>query len=57
MIDGKSRISANSSTGKYCPCLGVPTGWAFQGSIMPFECLGVVGEGQMSGLQCRLGQL
>ena len=25
--------------------------------FMPFECLGVVGEGQMSGLPCRLGQL
>ena len=32
-------------------------GWAFLGSIMPFECLGVVGEGHMSGLPSRLGQL
>ena len=39
MIDGKSRISANSSTGKNCPGLGVPTGWASQLSIMPFKCV------------------
>ena len=59
ITDGKSRNSAKFQLVKTVLVLVFPLGGPFrvQLSIMPFECLGVVGEGHMSGLPSTLGQL